>query len=94
MAKSGNSMNDAALESAAGGAYATLEAKESKEFDLFKDDGTYLGTYKKDDDGIKQAKTTLGFYGNKNGDFRVMKASDVANKNAKTANDLFKSIKW
>ena len=95
MAKSGNAMNDAALESAAGGAYGTTKGETSAEFDLFKDDGTYLGTFGRNKEGFKLAEETLGYYGNKAGTFKVFKEDDKKKGSSKDFSDPFKTaIKW
>ena len=95
MAKSKNAVNDAALESAAGGAYGLTKAEDSKDFDLFKDDGTYLGTFGRNEEGLKLAKETLGYYGNKAGTFNVFKESDKKKDSSNGFKDPFKTgIKW
>ena len=94
MAKSKNAVNDAALESAAGGAYGTTKGEKSTEFDLYKDDGTYLGTFGRNEEGFKLAKETLGYYGNKEGTFNVFKEDDKKKGSASDFKDPFDTIKW
>lgn len=94
MAKSKNAMSDAALESAAGGAYGTTKSDSSNEFDLFKDDGTYLGTFGRNKEGLELAKETLGYYGNKAGTFKVFKEEDKKKGSSNDIKDPFKALKW
>ena len=81
MAKSKNAISDAALESAAGGAYGVV-TKGSKTFDLYKDDGTYIGTYGTEKDGIEAADKILKTYGNNGGasNIRLIKSEDLGKK--------------
>lgn len=95
MAKSKNAVNDAALESAAGGAYGLTEKEDSTDFDLYKDDGTYLGTFGRNEEGLKLAKETLGYYGNKAGTFDVFKKDDKKKGSSNGFEDPFKTnLKW
>ena len=84
MAKSGNAMNDSALESAAGGAYGVVKDK-SNTFELYKDDGTYIGTYGTGKDGMDAADKILKTYGNNDGvsGMKLIKSEDLAKKSDK-----------
>ena len=81
MAKSKNAISDAALESAAGGAYGVV-TKGSETFELYKDDGTYIGTYGTGEKGMEAADAILKTYGNNGGasNIRLIKSEDLGKK--------------
>ena len=84
MAKSKNAISDAALESAAGGAYGVVK-KGSNAFELYRDDGTYIGTYGTGKDGMDAADKILKTYGNNDGvsGMKLIKSEDLAKGSSK-----------
>ena len=81
MAKSENAMNDSALESAAGGAYGVVK-KGREAFELYKDDGTYIGTYGTGNAGVEAANKILKTYGNNGGvsNLKFVKSENLPNE--------------
>ena len=77
MAKSKNAVNDAALESAAGGAYGIVD-KDSQTIDVYKDDKTYIGKYGVNEKGEKAIDDTLSLYGN-NGGYKSLRFFENGN---------------